>query len=164
MFTRQTWPVLVVAAVAAAAFCRSFSGSPARRVSDATSEVDVGSEELRLQVRFLKWSSAARDRIAEGVIGGDLTLWEAAACYGRLDAQMPAGLEAMSAGHGESSEEERQCRHVIRFVRVALVLSGQDLTLVPELEAELEDGLRVGPVRLPAPPPGLVERYELDWR
>jgi len=163
-FSRQSWPVLVVAAVAVAVCCRSFPGRHARRPPDPTIDVDVGSEELRSQLRFLKWSSATRERIARRVISADLTLWEAAACYGRLDAQMPAGLDATTSRHGESSDEERLCRHVIRFVRTELLLTGQNDTLVPELEAQLEDGLRLGGVRLPDPPPGVVERYDPDPR
>jgi hypothetical protein len=164
-FSRQSWPVFVVAAVAIAVCCRSFPGRHIRRPSDPIIDIDVGSEEHRAQLRFLKWSAAERVRIARGVIGGDLTLWEAAACYHQLDAQRPPGLEATTIPqHGERSEEERLCRHVIRYVRIELILGGQDVTIVLELEARLEDELRLGDVLLPAPPPGVVEPYDSDRR
>jgi hypothetical protein len=164
MLSRQLGPVLVVAAAAVAVFCWHRSPDwgawegpgPA---SPAIKEYPWNEEEAA-RMRYLNWSSPVRERVGRALIRGELTLWEAAASFRQVEALRPPGLRAHSELHRGGSEEERLCRHVIRYVRVLLEDDREDDDLVLELEAELEERVSRGDLRLLAAPPGLVGWFD----
>jgi hypothetical protein len=96
-------------------------------------------------------------RLAEEVLEGRLGLLEAARHYRDLDEQLgPFPWEQFRRVHPGASDDERHCREVIAFVRTASSeRRGADPAPVARLEAELEDLLRQGDLRLPGPAPAL---------
>ena len=92
-------------------------------------------------------------RLAEEVIDGRLGLLEAARRYRDLDEQPPPFYwEAFRRTYPGASDDERHCRNVIGYVGTALQdRPDADPALVARLEAELEDLLRRGDLRLPGP-------------
>src|SRR5262249_49503781 len=121
ILSRQSWPLLVIAAVLVTACWRWCADWNAWRTAAVAPEDPAGDEEYQLKLRYLDWGSRQRSRIAQSVLRGDLSLWEAAACYREIDAVRPPGLRAGWMGHRGASEEERICRHVIRFMWQELV-------------------------------------------
>jgi hypothetical protein len=165
MLTRRTWLVILAALVAVAAYCHWSIDRDGWRTCCGTAEPPGPSfEEAKLQIRYLHWSCLVRDRIARALIRGELTLSEAAACFQSVNARRPPGVSSGSDGHPGSSEEERLCRHVLEWVRVELADQVPNAGLLLRLEAELEEQLRQSDLRLPALPPGFVERFDLDRR
>jgi hypothetical protein len=164
MLVRQLWPALAFVAAAVAVVCWRWSpdGSAGRAPDHGTlsDERQPREEEYESQLRYLTWSYAGRVRVGRALIRGDLTLWEAAACFRQVEALRPPRLRASSELHRGGSEEERLCRHVIEYVRVALEEEMEDDGLLRRLEAELEERVRRGDLRLPAPPSGLVGRFD----
>jgi hypothetical protein len=158
--SRQVWPVLVFAAAAVAVAC--WRGSPDGGAGRAlgpgriTHEEYSWDEEYESQRRYLAWSYPVRLRTGQALRRGDLTLWEAAACFGQVEALRPPRLRANSEFHRGATLEERLCRHVIEYVRVALEEEREDDRLIQRLEAELDERVRRGDLRLPAPPSDLV--------
>ena len=67
-----------------------------------------------------------KDRIAGELIDGRLTLFEAAARFGRLNAEPPAPPLALSLFYPSDSEEERLCRQVIAWASRRLEKSDPD--------------------------------------
>jgi hypothetical protein len=162
ILSRQSWPLLVITAVLVTACWRWCAVWNAWRTSVvAPAEDPEGDAVFRLKIRYLDWGSRARSRIAQSVLRGDLSLWEAAACYRRIDAVRPPGLRPASMGHRGASEEERLCRHVIRFMWQELVEEMRDDGPLLQLTAELDERVRRGDLRLPEPP-GVVEPFEPD--
>jgi hypothetical protein len=126
--------------------------------SDVAPESDPDSDEAyNLRLRFLCWSSELRHSIAGAVVSGDLTLWEAAACFRQVDTILPEDIAPGRGPYRDGSEEERHCRHVIRFVRYSLQARMLDEGLAVHLEAELGERVRRGDLRLPDPPAGVVK-------
>jgi hypothetical protein len=164
MLSRQLGPVLVVAAAAVAVAC--WHRSPdwgAWEGPDPSSQAIQEypwDEEHAVRMRYLIWSYPVRERVGRALFRGELSLWEAAACFLAVEAQRPAGVRAGSELHRGGSVEERLCRHVIEYVRVALEDDGAEDDLARGLEAELEERLCRGDLQLPASPPGLVGRFD----
>ena len=97
-----------------------------------------------------------KDRIAGKLIDGRLTLFEAAARFGRLNAEPPAPPLALSLFYPSDSEEERLCRQVIGWASRKLEKSepGRATDFAGACEEELRRHKeRHGTVVLPAPPP-----------
>jgi hypothetical protein len=93
-----------------------------------------------------------REEVLGAVIEGRCSLPEAAAHFGELNRSMSGfHWENFRRFYPGASDGERYCRQVIRHV--ACRLEGrpdQGEAVVRRLEAELEECLRRGPVRLPA--------------
>jgi hypothetical protein len=158
MFSRRRWPALLFAAVAASSACW-------RWTPDWTPLQGPVPEDQELsQTRYLLWSAQVRRRIARGLMHGDLSLREAAACFRQVNALRPAGLPSGSSYHQGNSEEERLCRQVIQYVHVLLEEERQEDGLLRHLEAELAERVRQGNLRLSAPPSGIVEWFDLAKR
>jgi hypothetical protein len=100
-----------------------------------------------------------KHRVAAEVIEGQLGLLEAARHYRDLNEQPPPFYwEGFRHNFPGRSDDERHCRQVIAFVKGALPEHrGADPALVARLEAELEDLLRQGDLRLPRPGASLPE-------
>jgi hypothetical protein len=166
--SRQLGPVLVVAAAAIAVVCW-------HRPPDGDAVWDPGrnsraikehpwDEEHAARMRYLNWSYPVRVRVGRALLRGELSLWEAAACFRDLEAQRPPGLRAGSEVHRGATAEERHCRHVITFARAAFEEGSEVGDPAPRLEAELEERVRRGDLRLPGAPAGLVGRFDRGAR
>jgi hypothetical protein len=92
-------------------------------------------------------------RLAREVVAGRLGLVEAAGRFRDLTADEPTfNRESFRRAYPGGSDEERYCRQVIAFVRVALSEQpGADPSVVGCLEAELQDRLERGDLSLPGP-------------
>jgi hypothetical protein len=86
------------------------------------------------------------------VVAGRLGLVEAAGRFRDLTPDPPFNQEVFRRAYPGGSDEERYCRQVIAFVRVALrEQPGADPSVVGRLEAELQDRLERGDLSLPGP-------------
>jgi hypothetical protein len=93
-----------------------------------------------------------KNRVAAEALAGRLTLLEAAARFRDLSpADLPEVVRAQRQGlYPAASEEERYCREVIGWAGAALEARHQpDGGALRRLEAELDEHLRRGPIRLP---------------
>jgi hypothetical protein len=168
MLPRQFRLVLVAAAVVAtvavgAAWRRWAPDGHASRTSAESPEKYLSPDELHeLQLQYLRWCIPEKQRVAKALIRGDVTLWEAAACFRHLEALRPSGLCPAHEYFTGTSAEERLCRHVIRFVCGLRGVDPRDAKqdpLVLWLECELEEQLSRGAIRLPDPPPGIGKPF-----
>jgi hypothetical protein len=116
--------------------------------------------------RLLLLTDQRRDTlygITANVITGRLGLLEAAAAFRAADAGLPSRVRVRLEGaFPGASDDERECRRVIRFVETAADVEPSWRTVVVgRLEAELQACLHSGTARLPAVPgwdrPALVE-------
>ncbi len=161
--SRQLGPVLIVATAVVAVCC--WRRPPDRGTgegADPGSRVSQGypwNEEEAARLRYLNWSYLVRVGLVRALLRGELSLWEAAACFRQVEAQRPPKVRPGSEVHRGGSEDERFCRHVLAYVCVELEDSGEE-GLALELESELDERVRQGDLRLPAAPPGLVGRYD----
>ena len=94
-------------------------------------------------------------RLAAEAIEGRLSLVDAAARFRDLNAAAPAfNRQAFCTAYPGGSDDERDCRAVLNFVRVELQgRRDADPALAERLEAELHDLLGRGDFRLPEPKP-----------
>jgi hypothetical protein len=108
------------------------------------------------QILIVRRRSLEQLRLARDVAAGRLGLVEAAAGYRDLTADDPTfNREVFRRVYTAGSDEERYCRQVIVFVRVTLhEQPGPDPAVVGRLEAELQDRLEQGELRLSAPVDG----------
>ena len=108
-------------------------------------------QELDDRIRRALRRFAARRRLAGEVIDGRLTLPEAAAGFRDVSEADPAfDWERFRLVHPGASDDERLCRQVIGYVWVQVQnRPDADPALPGRLEAELEDLLRRGDLRLP---------------
>jgi hypothetical protein len=98
---------------------------------------------------------AEKDRLAAEVVGGRLTLFEAAARFRRLNDDDPPAAP-LGAYYPGDSEEERLCRQVIAYVGARLracAPDGADGLLAPYEDELRRHKERHGKVMLPEPPP-----------
>ena len=95
----------------------------------------------------------AKEGLAGKVMDGQMTMLQAAALYRGLDEGPPTfPWEAFRHAYPATCDEESHCREVIAFVRAALAVRGdQEGTLADCLEAELQEHLDRGDLRLPDP-------------
>src|SRR5262245_4691846 len=102
---------------------------------------------------------AEKHRLAAEVLEGRLGLLEAATHFRDLNEQPPPFLwERFRDRFPGRSDDERHCRQVIAFVKAALPeYRGADPAPVARLEAELEELLRQGDLRLPRPTAALPD-------
>ena len=93
---RQLGPVLVFAVAAVLITC--WRGRPdwgAGRAPDrglVTDEGTAADDEYGPQRRYLAWSYPVRLRVGRALLAGDITLWEAAACFRQVEALSPPRL------------------------------------------------------------------------
>jgi WD40 repeat protein len=104
------------------------------------------------QCRAIRRRIEAKNRLAAEVIDGRLTLLEAAARFRDLDREPPPfDRDAFRCSYPGASDDELLCREVIFFVRVEQRRRpGTDAGIVARLEAELNERLGRGNLRLPA--------------
>jgi hypothetical protein len=102
--------------------------------------------------------------VARSVIGGKLTLLEAAAAIRELRAGEPPQIREVVLRYSRTAtEEEWFCRLVIRFVEVILdEKPAEARAWVKRLEGELRQLLKRGPLRLPAPGKNPVQEDKND--
>jgi hypothetical protein len=111
-------------------------------------------EELDAESRRLTRQYHRQVAVAGAVIEGRMTLLEAAAAVRDIRADEPPKVRAVARRDSEAAtEEEWFCRLVIRFVKEVLEdrRPAEARAWVKRLEAELEQRLRRGPLRLPDP-------------
>jgi hypothetical protein len=135
--------VLVLAVAAAAALVHSewardlgvdglALGAPENGWGPAT--IDPGEEDLAVQRRILE-----KNRVAQELIDGRLTLVEAAAIFRRLNAMPPCSAGSLAHYCAGDSEAERLCRQVILWART--LAAGQSPYLADVTAARLEEEL-----------------------
>jgi hypothetical protein len=114
------------------------------------------SRRLDEQLRVASCRSTEEERLAQDVAAGRLGLVEAAGRFRDLAAEDPVlNPEAFRRTYPGDTDEERYCRQVIRFVQLSLgEQPGADPAVAGRLEAELQDRLRRGGLRLPGPARG----------
>ena len=97
----------------------------------------------------------AKEQVAQEVAEGRLTLAEAAARFRDMNQQLPAfAWDTFRQAYPGRSDDERHCRQVIEFVRAQVqALSMADRAVAGRLEAELQEHLDRGDLRLPEPVP-----------
>jgi hypothetical protein len=161
MLSRRSWLAGLGALVALATCCPWPLDDSARQTSDLPLEPWAPSVEKReAWSQYLKWSCQVREEITHALRRGELTLWEAAVCFREVNTRRPPGVVSGSELHPGSSEEERLCRHVIQWTRIVLMDEMQTDGLLLRLEAELEERLGQGELRLPELPTGFVDRFD----
>jgi hypothetical protein len=121
---------------------------------DRTARLETPAEVAR-KVGALDRRIAEKDRLAAEVVGGRLTLLEAAARFRRLNHDDPPAVP-LDVYYPGDSEEERLCRQVIAYVGARL--RGCDPDVAGGLLAPYEEELRChkerhGKVILPELPP-----------
>jgi hypothetical protein len=103
-------------------------------------------------------SMDTKRRVAEELLDGRITLFQAVVQFQRAEQGLPASaarLRALRAMFSGNSDAERWCRKVIRYLRATWPESTRARRAVRRLEQELDRHLRrYGTVRLPAVPPG----------
>jgi hypothetical protein len=106
---------------------------------------------LDARAAVLRTRLAARYRILQAVHSRRLTLVEAAALFrdlNRSDPNFP--WHAFRSYYAGATDDERHCREIIDNAAEALDLPPAEIgALTARLEAELQEHLRYGPLRLP---------------
>jgi hypothetical protein len=107
-------------------------------------ELEALEKDIKLRARSRLW-------VAEELIAGRLSLLEAAAALRDVYRRSPSFVpEAYYRDLRDRSREERYCRDLIAAVGLQLWdHPGQAEEVTRRLEAELEEHLRRGPLRLP---------------
>jgi hypothetical protein len=148
--------VLVLAVVAAAALLKpewacdlGVDGCTLDTQGDdrSSTTLEPDADDLAVQRRILE-----KERVAQELVDGRLTLFEAATIFRRLNAAPPRSTAPLALYHPGDSEEERLCRHVIAWVRTRMVRRSPYLAdvLASRLEEELSrHKARHGAVILP---------------
>jgi hypothetical protein len=97
-------------------------------------------------------------QVAEELIDGRLTLFQAVVHFQRAEQGLPAAamrLRALRLGFPGNSDAERRCRKVIHYLRVTWPESARASRAARRLEEDLDRHLRrYGTVRLPVLSPG----------
>jgi hypothetical protein len=99
----------------------------------------------------LQRNMEAKDAVAEEVIAGRMTLAEAADRFRVINAARPSHLPFHLDAFPGGGDEERNCRHVIRFVDSSLMGRPDREAVVARLESELQRHL-AGKVEASSPP------------
>jgi hypothetical protein len=102
-------------------------------------------------------SMEIKRQVAEELLDGRITLFRAVVQFQRAEQGLPAAaarLRALRTMFPGSSDEERWCRKVIRYLRATWPESARANRAARRLEEELDRHLRrYGRVRLPVLPP-----------
>ncbi len=104
----------------------------------------------------------ARDRVVGTLLAGRISLWTAAAQFRHLAADWPPQQWGLFREYyGGDSDAERFCRQVLVVARARAEYDPRLDVSVPvaALEAELEQALRHGGIRLP--PDGFAEPFDV---
>jgi hypothetical protein len=103
-------------------------------------------------------SMEIKRQVAEELLDGRITLFQAVVQFQRVEQGLPAEaarLRALRAMFPGSSDAERWCRKVIRYLRATWPETTRASCVALSLEGELDRHLRrYGTVRLPVPPTG----------
>jgi hypothetical protein len=125
-------------------------GEDAGRSREGWGDQDARTAELDVRISEIKERLRRREELARNVVGGTMTLFEAAAGMRDLDRAAPDfPWDLFRVWHSGATDEERHCREVIGWVENALIGRPEKTTCVARLEKELADELRRGPLRLP---------------
>jgi hypothetical protein len=122
------------------------------RVEEEADPEPLHGREVSEDVRAVTDRIVRKQALAEEIIEGRMTLLEAAARFRALDEAPPRfHWEQFRRGYPGAGDEERHCREAIGFVRTWLEARGYEPgSVVPRLEAELQEHLDRGDLRLPA--------------
>ena len=103
-------------------------------------------------------------RVAEDLLDGRLTLFQAVVQFQRAERGLPASaarLHILRQTFPGNSDAERWCRKVIRYLRATWPESARARCAARRLDQELDRHLRrYGTVRLPVLPPGWLGNIE----
>jgi hypothetical protein len=149
--------VLAVSALAAALFLfPSWAAAVGLDFWNVHTAVDTLERQMQLderlegEVQATLRRAAAKEEVAGEAVAGRLTLFEAAARFRDLDADVTEdyrrGWRHLNEG---SSDEERYCRQVLAYAEVALRDRTDDQTVLERLEAQLDQALARGGLCLP---------------
>jgi hypothetical protein len=105
-------------------------------------------EELEIRQRLVLWRTAEQQRITRELAAGRCTLLEAASQFRALYRGDPVLTRALRDAYPEGSDEERVCRWVITYTRGAFEEQPEAAKLGARLEAELQQHLERGTLRL----------------
>jgi hypothetical protein len=105
-------------------------------------------DELAVRQHLVLWRTAEQQRVSRELAAGRCTLLEAASQYRALYRGDPILVQALRHGYPGTTDEERVCRWVITYTRVALEDQPGAAGLGARLEAELQGHLERGPLRL----------------
>jgi hypothetical protein len=107
-------------------------------------------EQLDEALQATQRRTVAKAELAQEAAAGRLTLFEAAARFRDLDAGVTedyrCGWRHLAEG---ASDEERYCRQVIGYARLALRDRSDGPALLDRLRAQLDEALARGDLRLP---------------
>jgi hypothetical protein len=95
---------------------------------------------------------AAKEGIIDDLIGGRISLMEAAAQFRALNAGRRDYLEVIRSTYPGRTDDERICRNVIGFVESYVKSDEDGCHLVYRLNAELRQLVDGGRLKLPGPP------------
>jgi len=116
------------------------------------------SEELELYRARLFRSIEIKRRVAEELIDGRVTLFQAVVRFQRAEQGLPASavrLRVLRQSFPGNSDAERWCRMVIHYLRATWPESARARRAVRRLNQELDRHLRrYGTIRFPVLPPG----------
>jgi hypothetical protein len=98
---------------------------------------------------FLMWSADMKAHEVDRLIRGEVTLVEAAAVFRAAESRRPPGVVHASSYYRGATIEERTCREVIQHVKGALECDPNRRAMIECLQAELDDLLSQGALRLP---------------
>ena len=114
-------------------------------------------ERLELYRARLFRSMEIKRQVAEELLGGRITLFQAVVQFQRAEQGLPAEaarLRALRTSFPGNSDAERWCRKVIRYLRATWPESARARRCAQRLEQELDRQLpRCGTVCLPVPQP-----------
>jgi hypothetical protein len=148
--------LLAVAFAAAASLGRAWHPL-AEPLAPPATDAEPGPDNRELCALFQSRSESKR-QVARDLLAGQVSLTQAAARFGELNARPPETDASLFPG---ATEEERLCRQVIQFATKELEGKPEDggrptaesVACRRRLEGELQALLERGPVLLP-PPPG----------
>jgi hypothetical protein len=95
---------------------------------------------------------AAKEEIVDDLIGGRISLLDAAAQFRALNAGRRDYLAVIRTTYPGRTDDERMCRNVISFVESAVTSDEDGRYVVYRLNEELNRLLANGDVELPGPP------------
>jgi len=155
---------LTGAVAAAIGYYWTVGPTPQARPTTTSKQVRSPEEEERRRARLdlyrarLFHSMEIKRQVAEELLGGRITLFQAVVQFQRAEEGLPAAaarLRALRTSFPGSSDAERWCRKVIRYLRATWPESARARRAARRLGQELDRHLRrYGPVCLPVLPPG----------
>jgi hypothetical protein len=149
---------------AALGYFRTVGPTPPAPPATMSEQVRSPEEEERRKARLdlyrtrLLRSMEIKRQVAEELLDGRITLFQAVLQFQQAEQGLPAAaarLRVLRQTIPGSSDAERWCRKVIRYLRATWPESARARRTARRLEQELDRHLRrYGTVRLPVPPPG----------